>query len=97
MLALIKGLVLDTSLTRRAVIPESDMHQKSSKVGLHDDYILEQAKKILRACEAALQPQDVHLLEPLKQQLISRSCIADRQLKEYNKNKDIIKTLEELS
>ncbi len=96
-ISLIKGLIIDNSLKERAIVSDAKLHQHCATVGLHDNEILRQAQLVLNASEAALEDADKVFLDPLKQQLLDRSCKADNQLDLFKTNNDIIKTLEELT
>jgi gamma-glutamyl:cysteine ligase YbdK (ATP-grasp superfamily) len=67
LLALLKGLVLDETLTGRATIPDAALHQLSAKAGFSNEDIFLNATKVLQAAEVALQADpDVSYLTQLK-------------------------------
>ncbi|QLE58875.1 glutamate--cysteine ligase [Nostoc sp. TCL26-01] len=77
LLALLKGLILDESLTGRAIVPDTDLHQLSAKFGFASADILANATKILQAAEMALKDDpDVELLAPLKVMLTTGKTIS---------------------
>lgn len=53
LLALLKGLVLDETLTGRATIPDAELHQVSAKQGFSNAEIFDNANKILKVAAAA--------------------------------------------
>lgn len=70
MLALLKGLILDTTLTGRASVPDTALHQLSARQGFSNATIAAHAQEVLQAVEAALiDDEDLVLLAPLRQLL----------------------------
>lgn len=70
LLALLKGLILDTTLPGRATIPDTTWHQISAKQGFENTDIFANATKIVQAAEITLgDDPDVDLLMPLKDML----------------------------
>lgn len=73
LLSLLKGLVLDQTLTGKAMVPDIPLHQLSARQGFSDKDILAGAWKVLEAAERALRADpDVRLLDPLWTMLISQ-------------------------
>ncbi|MGV0026895.1 glutamate--cysteine ligase [Phormidesmis priestleyi] len=84
LLALLKGLILDKSLTGRATIPDTKLHQQSAIVGFDDPNILLNATQALDAAELALKDdRDVDLLMPLRTSLESRKTPAHKLIDTY--------------
>ncbi|MEM7555739.1 MAG: glutamate--cysteine ligase [Cyanobacteria bacterium P01_A01_bin.84] len=76
-LALLKGLVLDTSLSGRALTPDPKLHQLSAQVGFDDQKIYDFASSILQAAETALSNDpDAKFLAILKTYLEKRQTPA---------------------
>ncbi|MBO0791738.1 MAG: glutamate--cysteine ligase [Ktedonobacteraceae bacterium] len=70
LLALLKGVVLDTTLEGRATVPDVALHQLSARQGWTHDAILTGTRLVLQAAEQALRTDstsapDVSLLAPL--------------------------------
>ncbi|MBW4642443.1 MAG: glutamate--cysteine ligase [Goleter apudmare HA4340-LM2] len=73
LLALLKGLILDETLTGRATVPDSALHQLSAKTGFSDEDIFTNATNVLKAAEVALKNDpDVRYLEQLKILLLNK-------------------------
>ncbi|AFZ60079.1 glutamate--cysteine ligase [Anabaena cylindrica FACHB-243] len=67
LLALLKGLALDTTLSGRAIIPDANLHQISAKYGFDNEEIFLNTTKILEVAEIALtNDPDIEFLKPLK-------------------------------
>ncbi len=67
LLALLKGLLMDTELLGRAIVPDRRLHQKSARFGWRDDRILKQSQRLLTAAETALEgDSDRALLAPFR-------------------------------
>ncbi|MEM9007684.1 MAG: glutamate--cysteine ligase [Cyanobacteria bacterium P01_F01_bin.86] len=68
LLALVKGIVLDQTLTGLALVPDAERHQRSACDGFQDCELHDQARALLTAAEQALtDPQERELLQPLWQ------------------------------
>lgn len=66
LLALLKGIILDNSLSGSALIPDRDLHKLSAQEGFESKIIFSQAWKTLQAAYNALQNDpDQDLLIPL--------------------------------
>ena len=66
LLGLLKGLILDNTLSGRALIPDRDLHQLTAKEGLDNKIIYSEARKTLQAAYTALNGDaDQELLIPL--------------------------------
>ncbi|ERT08403.1 putative glutamate--cysteine ligase GCS2 [Lyngbya aestuarii BL J] len=94
LLALLKGLILDESLSERATIPDANLHQISAKFGFDHQDIFNNATRILNAAEIALQDDpDRHLLQPLKQMLTERKTRSHELIKIFQNVSSIEATL----
>jgi gamma-glutamyl:cysteine ligase YbdK (ATP-grasp superfamily) len=77
LLALLKGLILDTTLRGRTTIPDRALHQQSALRGFANEEIAATTTTILQAASHALgSDQDVCLLEPLYTMLKQRKTPA---------------------
>lgn len=86
LLVLLKGLVLDTSLPGRAIIPDPERHQISAKEGFNNQEIFAIASQVLQAAEVALgEDPDVNLLAPLKDILNNRETRACMMISDFKK------------
>lgn len=77
LLALLKGIILDTTLTERATVPDVQAHQLSALQGFDDHTLYERAKIVLHAADRALVNEaDRVLLKPLFSMLQARTTPA---------------------
>lgn len=84
LLALLKGLVLDTTLPGRAAVPEAVLHQQSAQQGFANDEIATGTQTVLQAAQHALgTDEDVSLLEPLHTMLQQRISPAHSIIQAY--------------
>ncbi|MEO1183830.1 MAG: glutamate--cysteine ligase, partial [Cyanobacteria bacterium J06636_27] len=96
LLALLKGLVLDESLSERAIVPDAQKHQISAQEGFDNDEIFEHAKQIIQLAEVALtNDPDASLLAPLKTLLDKRETPAHEIIRMYKHNNSIEATLKQ--
>ena len=94
LLALLKGLILDETLPGRATIPDANLHQISAKFGFEHEEIFENATRILKAAEVALQDDpDRLLLERLKGMLTERKTRSHELIEIFQKVHSIEATL----
>jgi len=91
---LLKGLILDRTLTGRAVIPDAQLHQKCARHGFDDPCIYDPARQILAAATAALEdPVDIQHLEPLQQMLEARQTPAHAMIDAFRQSDSIEESL----
>jgi hypothetical protein len=84
LLALLKGLVLDKTLTGRALIPDAEMHQLSARYGFEDVDVMAIATQVLEAAENALvSDPDISLLTPLQVMLEKRQTPAHQLIQAF--------------
>ncbi len=77
LLALLKGLALDTSLAGYATTPDAARHQAAAQVGFNDAGLAAEAASLLEAAATALAGDpDQSLLAPLTSALARRDCPA---------------------
>ncbi|KAF3889499.1 MULTISPECIES: hypothetical protein [Nostocales] len=77
LLALLKGLVLDQTLTGRAIVPDTALHQLSAREGFDNEEIFAIATQVIEAAEVALKDDpDACLLVELKKSLQTRKTPA---------------------
>ncbi|GER91260.1 hypothetical protein KDW_54220 [Dictyobacter vulcani] len=94
LLALLKGLVLDQTLTGKALVPDAALHQLSARQGFSSQEITEGTWQILQAAEHALQADpDRHLLNLLRTMLISRRTPAHDLIQSFQQTGSIEGTL----
>jgi gamma-glutamyl:cysteine ligase YbdK (ATP-grasp superfamily) len=85
LLALLKGLVLDETLSDRAIIPNADLHQISAQEGFDNKHIYRTAIQVFQAAEIALENDpDIHFLAPLKNMLEKRETRAHQLIRTFN-------------
>ncbi|GCE45484.1 gamma-glutamyl:cysteine ligase YbdK (ATP-grasp superfamily) [Thermosporothrix hazakensis] len=83
-LALLKGLVLDTTLPGRALVPDRELHQRAAQKGFALTEIVEGTELVLGAAERALAADEDRMwLEPLWQLVRSRTSPADLLIRAY--------------
>jgi hypothetical protein len=84
LLALLKGLALDTTLVGRATVPDTDLHQLSARQGFAHDDIAAVTLTVLQAAEHALgADEDVQFLKPLRFMLQQRVTPAHRMISAF--------------
>ncbi len=84
LLALLKGLVLDTTLTGRAIVPNAALHQLSAQEAFDNEEIFGKATEVIQAAWVALNNDpDVELLAPLKSLLSKRETPAHKLVRAY--------------
>ncbi|MEM7725933.1 MAG: glutamate--cysteine ligase [Cyanobacteria bacterium P01_A01_bin.45] len=89
-LALLKGLVLDTSLLGRAIIPDPRLHQLSAQFGFDDEQIYDIASQLLQAAETALiNDPDAKFLVTLKNYLEKRKTPAHELISLFHESNSI--------
>ncbi len=94
LLALLKGLILDNSLTGRAIVPDADKHKLSAQEGFDNQEISENATAILQAAEVALKEDpDLNLLISLKEILQKRESKAHQLIRDFHQLGSIEQTL----
>jgi len=85
---LLKGLVIDQTLTGRSLLPDAKWHQRSAQFGFMDDAIYEGAMSAIAAAKAALKQtghrSDCSLLQPLEAELQKRTTPAQKMIDAYN-------------
>ncbi len=97
-LALLKGLVLDTTLPGRALVPDAFAHQHAAEHAFHDDQIVREAGVVLVAARAALgDDPDAAFLAPLDDLLAQRATPADEMISVYHQVTSIEKALQALT
>jgi len=84
LLALLKGLALDTTLSSRAIVPDATLHQLSARHGFANEIIALGSYAVLSAaCRALDADPDVQLLSPLWTILQTREALASRLIHVY--------------
>ncbi len=82
--ALLKGLVLDTTLKERRTLPDATLHQRSAQLGFTDEEIYQQAMEVVKAAYVALAgDRDQQRLIRLKESLLARHSPAKDMLAAY--------------
>ncbi|WP_414620586.1 glutamate--cysteine ligase [Calothrix sp. CCY 0018] len=96
LLALLKGIVLDESLSGRAIVPDAQKHQLSAQEGFDNEEIFQNAKLILQVVETTLKNDpDINLLAPLKTFLEKRETPAHELIRLYKNTNSIEATLKQ--
>jgi gamma-glutamyl:cysteine ligase YbdK (ATP-grasp superfamily) len=94
LLALLKGLILDETLSGRALIPNTDLHQISAQEGFDNKHIYTIAIRIFQAAEIALENDpDINFLTPLKKLLEKRETPAHQLIRTFNSTASIEQVL----
>ncbi|MBO0779616.1 MAG: glutamate--cysteine ligase [Ktedonobacteraceae bacterium] len=90
LLALLKGLILDSTLVQRATVPDAALHQLSARHGFAHPEIAAGARAVLRAVECALEgDEDRTLLAPLHAMLSQRTTPAHELIRLYRETGSI--------
>lgn len=85
MLALLKGLVLDTTLAGRSLTPDAELHQLSARYGFANEKIIQGSEMVLSAARDALgDDPDALLLAPLWTLLKTQETLATRLIRAYH-------------
>ena len=108
LLVLLKGLVLDNTLSDRATVPNAAAHQHSAQRGFADEAVFAGATDVLAAARQALEKSwlgdrlpleqtsfEHCALERLEKQLQQRTCRAIEMQRAYQKGDTINKILRE--
>ncbi len=91
---LLKGLILDDTLSGRAIVPDADLHQQSAKKGFDDPKIHAMSAIIVAAAQAALKdPQEAERLAPLQEMLEARRTPAHTLIDLYRQKGSIEEAL----
>jgi gamma-glutamyl:cysteine ligase YbdK (ATP-grasp superfamily) len=94
LLALLKGLALDTTLAGRATVPDTELHQISARQGFAHDDIATGTRTILQAAEHALGgDEDIQFLRPLGSTLRQRVTPAHKMISTFQATGSIKATL----
>lgn len=94
LLALLKGLVLDTTLVGRSTVPDAELHQVSALQGFDSNSLYLVTEKILDAASQALKNKaERNLLKPLSQMLKEKRTLASTMKKGYSEGIAINKIL----
>lgn len=84
LLALLKGLLLDTTLRDHSDVPDGELHRRSARAGFDDDHIARGAHRAVVAAERALRADpDGRLLADLHLRLEQRRTPAHHLLERY--------------
>ncbi|NJR16589.1 MAG: glutamate--cysteine ligase [Calothrix sp. CSU_2_0] len=84
LLALLKGLVLDETLSGKLLVPDAALHQVSAQEGFDNEHIYRIAIQVLQAAEIALEnDSDINLLAPLKNMLEKRETPAHKLIRTF--------------
>lgn len=98
LLALLKGVLLDTKLTARADVPDHDRHRRAARHGFEDPAIADGAAAILDAAEHALHDDaDAGLVAGLRVHLEQRRTPAHLLLERFRAVPTLDDLLEELA
>ncbi len=83
---LLKGLILDTSLPGRAVVPDKSMHQRTARLGFDDAQIVALATQVLSAAEKSLNhTNDLEYLTVLQDMLTTRRTPSHDMIERYQR------------
>jgi hypothetical protein len=94
LLALLKGLVLDTTLPGRRTVPDTRLHRLSARLGFRSPHVFEGARRVLAAAGRALEGDpDVLRLEVLAAMHRARTTPADALIERYKETGDIVAAL----
>ena len=95
LLALLKGLTLDTTLPSRALVPDAALHQQSARCGFRDEAILAGAQAVMTAVNQALAgDRDARLLTPLHSLLSQRLSPADKMIQRFQETNCLVSAMQ---
>lgn len=90
LLALLKGVIMDTTLSGRGIIPSASLHQRSARLGFRDEAINVNASMILMAADRALKDDsDREKLKPLHRMLEKRWSPADGMVAQFKTGRSL--------
>jgi hypothetical protein len=90
LLALLKGLTLDQTLTGRANTPSTAQHQLSARYGFADETIADGSREVVSAAQRALaNDPDASLLDPLWTILKTQEPLAVQLIRAYHRTGSI--------
>ena len=96
LLALLKGLILDETLLKRATVPDARLHQKSAQLGFADEQIYAGAWEVLEAVWTVTKSEsDRKGLRKLKSMLNNRYSPAQDMLNAYKQGQSITQVLQQ--
>lgn len=95
LLALLKGLALDTTLPGRSLVPDAALHQQSARSGFRDEQIFEGAQAVMMAVDTALAgDRDARLLAPLHHLLSQRQSPADKMIQRFQETNRLVAAMQ---
>jgi gamma-glutamyl:cysteine ligase YbdK (ATP-grasp superfamily) len=98
LLALLKGMLLDTTLWARADVPDRALHRRAARHGFADAEITHRAGEVLAAVERALRDDaDLDLVAGMRAQLDARRTPAHRLVERFRTTPALRDLLEELA
>jgi len=92
---LIKGIILDESLKKRRLTPDSKLHQHSALYGFKSSTIKKEALKILKSIENVLEKNEKDYIYFLKEIVLNNNLSVLKLINDYKKTKSILKTLKQ--
>jgi len=91
---LLKGLILDETLEKRATVPDKQQHQRVALQGFNDEQCREKAYQLLTAAKNALVSNDEKAqLQPLFSMIDDQQTPADVMKKNYQQTGSIEQTI----
>ncbi|MFT7824133.1 MAG: hypothetical protein ABXS92_05160, partial [Sulfurimonas sp.] len=90
LILLLKGILLDKTLTKRAATQDAELVKLSALKGFEDESIKKGGLLVLEAAKAALEKDEAEVLESLKTMLSTNNSYAKRVKESYLKTGDII-------
>lgn len=94
LLALLKGLVLDSALPGRAIVPDTWLYQVAAREGFNSSQVYEGASQVIAAAASALEGDaDAALLDTLRVALEHRTSPADALRRAYEESGSILDVL----
>lgn len=94
LLALLKGLVVDRTLSNRAFVPDKALHVRAAGTGFHDEQIYQTARTVVETVWQALSGDpDQNYLEPLVHMLDQKITPAEQLIETFERTGSIEQTL----
>lgn len=93
---LIEGIIKDTVLPGRALVPDKNMHQKSAMFGFSNTAIAETAREVIKRARQVLpNSPDSHLFDKLEDMTATNNLPVYSLINSYKETNSVIETLKQ--
>jgi hypothetical protein len=90
---LLKGIILDKSLKKRALVPDEKLHKHSAIYGFKSDFIKKECLKILKVIEVNLNNKEKEYIDYLREIVLNNNLAVLKLINNYKKTRSILKSL----